>query len=147
MYFPQYRPRRMRQTDSLRSMVRETRLHADMLIYPLFVTFGEDVRQPVASMPGVFQFSINNLVEEAKEVASLGIRSILLFGLPEGKDEAGSAAYDPEGITQMAIRAVKENVPQLTVVADVCLCEYTSHGHCGIVRADGNVDNDLSLER
>ena len=146
MYFPQYRPRRMRQTDTLRSMVRETRLHADMLIYPLFVTFGEDVRQPVASMPGVFQFSINNLVEEAKEVASLGIRSILLFGLPEGKDEAGSAAYDPEGITQMAIRAVKENVPQLTVVADVCLCEYTSHGHCGIVRADGNVDNDLSLE-
>jgi len=146
MYFPTYRPRRMRQTDSLRSMIRETHLHPHMFIYPLFATFGEDVRRPISSMPGVFQFSINNLVEEAKEVAALGIRSILLFGLPEHKDEVGSSAYDSEGITQMAIRAIKEHVPQLTVVADVCLCEYTSHGHCGVVRADGCVDNDLSLE-
>jgi len=97
-------------------------------------------------MPGVYQLSINNLIHEAKEVAALGVRSVLLFGLPEHKDEAGSAAYDPEGITQMAIRALKENVPNLTVIADVCLCEYTSHGHCGVVRSDGCVDNDLSLE-
>lgn len=146
MYFPHYRPRRMRQTDSLRSMVRETHLHPHMFVYPLFATFGEDVRRPVDSMPGVFQMSINNLVEEAKEVASLGIRSVLLFGLPEHKDEVGSSAYDPEGITQMAIRAIKENVPKLTVIADVCLCEYTDHGHCGVVRDDGCIDNDLSLE-
>ncbi len=146
MYFPHYRPRRMRQTDNLRSMIRETHLHPHIFVYPLFVTFGEDVKRAVSSMPGVYQLSINNLIEEAKEVAALGVRSVLLFGLPEHKDEAGSAAYDSEGITQMAIRALKENVPQLTVIADVCLCEYTSHGHCGIVRTDGRVDNDLSLE-
>ena len=146
MYFPHYRPRRMRQTDSLRSMIRETHLHPHMFVYPLFATYGEDVRKPVESMPGVFQLSINNLVEEAKEVAALGIRSVLLFGLPEYKDEVGSSAYDPEGVTQMAIRAIKENVPKLTVIADVCLCEYTDHGHCGVVRGDGCIDNDLSLE-
>ncbi|MBU2601608.1 MAG: porphobilinogen synthase [Actinobacteria bacterium] len=146
MYFPHYRPRRMRQTDSLRSMIRETHLHPHIFTYPLFVTHGEDVKNPVSSMPGVYQLSINNLIEEAREVASLGIRSVLIFGLPEHKDDVGSSAYDPEGIAQMAIRALKEAVPQLTVIADVCLCEYTSHGHCGVVRADGKVDNDLSLE-
>ncbi len=146
MYFPQYRPRRMRQTDSLRSMIRETHLHPHIFTYPLFVTHGEDVKNPVSSMPGVYQLSINNLIKEAREVAALGIRSVLIFGLPEHKDEVGSSAYDPEGIAQMAIRALKEAVPQLTVIADVCLCEYTSHGHCGVVRADGKVDNDLSLE-
>ncbi len=146
MYYPQYRPRRMRKTDNLRAMIRETHLHPHIFVYPLFVIHGEDVRNPVKSMPGVFQLSINHLVEEAKDVASLGIRNVLLFGIPDVKDEAASGAYDPEGVVQMAIRAIKENVPQLTVIGDVCLCEYMSHGHCGIVREDGCVDNDLSVE-
>ena len=146
MYYPQYRPRRMRKTDSLRAMIRETHLHPHILVYPLFVIHGEDVKNPVSSMPGVYQLSINHLIEEAREVAALGIRSVLLFGIPANKDEAASSAYDPEGIVQMAIRAIKENVPQLTVIADVCLCEYMSHGHCGVVREDGCVDNDLSVE-
>jgi porphobilinogen synthase len=135
----------MRQTDTLRAMVRETHLHPHILVYPLFVIYGENVKNPVASMPGVYQFSIDTLIEEAKEVASLGIRSVLLFGIPEVKDEAASGAYDPEGIVQKAIRALKAQVPQLTVIADVCLCEYMSHGHCGVVR-DGCVHNDLSVE-
>ena len=142
MYYPHYRPRRMRQTETLRAMVRETHLHPHILVYPLFVIYGENVKNPVASMPGVYQFSIENLVEEAKEVASLGIRSVLLFGIPEVKDEAASGAYDPEGIVQMAIRALKVDVPELTIIADVCLCEYMSHGHCGVVH-EGCVHNDL----
>jgi len=136
----------MRKTDSLRAMIRETHLHPHIFVYPLFVIHGEDVKNPVSSMPGVYQLSINHLIEEAREVAALGIRSVLLFGIPATKDEAASSAYDPEGIVQMAIRAIKEHVPQLTVIADVCLCEYMSHGHCGIVRDDGCVDNDLSVE-
>ncbi|MCZ7663559.1 MAG: porphobilinogen synthase [Thermoleophilia bacterium] len=146
MYYPQYRPRRMRKTDSLRAMIRETHLQPHILVYPLFVIHGEDVRNPVSSMPGVHQLSINHLIEEAKECAALGIRSVLLFGIPDVKDEAASSAYDPEGIVQLAIRALKEHVPQLTVIADVCLCEYMSHGHCGVVREDGCIDNDLSVE-
>ena len=145
MYFPHYRPRRMRQTENLRAMIRETHLHPHILVYPLFVIHGEDVKHPVPSMPGVYQFSIEHLVEEAKEVAGLGIRSVLLFGIPAEKDEMGSGAYDPEGVVQMAIRALKANVPQLTIIADVCMCEYTNHGHCGIIK-DGCVDNDTTLE-
>lgn len=136
----------MRQSETLRGMVRETRLHADGLVYPLFVIFGEDVKNPVPSMPGVFQLSITNLVEEAKEVAALGVRSVILFGIPSDKDAAASGAYDEEGVVQMAVRALKDQVPELTVIADVCLCEYMEHGHCGVVGDDGKVDNDVSLE-
>src|SRR5680860_1459315 len=137
---------RMRQSETLRGMVRETRLHPDCLVYPLFVIFGEDVRNPVPSMPGVFQLSITHLVEEAREVASLGVKSVILFGIPSEKDAAASGAYDEEGVVQMAVRALKDQVPELTVIADVCLCEYMDHGHCGVVGEDGKVDNDLSLE-
>ncbi len=145
MYFPQYRPRRMRQSETLRGLVRENRLHPDSFVYPMFAIHGEDVRNPVASMPGVFQLSINHLVEEAREVAELGVKSVILFGIPEQKDEAASGAYDPEGIVQMATRALKQELPELTVMADVCLCEYMSHGHCGVVQGD-KVLNDVSLE-
>ncbi len=145
MYFPQYRSRRMRQSETLRGLVRENRLHPGSFVYPMFVIHGEDVRNPVASMPGVFQFSINHLVDEAREVAELGVKSVILFGIPEQKDEAASGAYDPEGVVQMATRALKQEVPELTVMADVCLCEYMSHGHCGVVQED-RVLNDVSLE-
>ena len=129
----------------LREMVRETTLRPAELIQPLFVTAGEDVREPVASMPGVERLSISALVEEAGAVAEAGVPAVLLFGIPADKDEAGSGAYDSEGVVQMAIRALKEALPDLVVIADTCLCEYTSHGHCGVLR-DGEVDNDLSLE-
>jgi porphobilinogen synthase len=127
--------------------VRETRLHPSDLVYPLFVTVGEDVRNPVASMPGVSQLSINHAVAEAKRAHELGVPAVLLFGIPAAKDEAASGAYDPEGIVQLATRAITEAVPELIVITDVCLCEYTSHGHCGIVeRETGEVLNDVSLE-
>ncbi len=145
MYFPTYRMRRLRQSEEIRNLVRETDLLPDRLIYPMFVTHGKDRRVEVESMPGCFQQSINNLVEEAKEVRELGIPGVLLFGIPAEKDEAGSSAYDEEGIIQMAVAALKEEVPELLVITDVCLCEYTSHGHCGIIK-DGDVDNDLTLE-
>ncbi|MDP9481469.1 MAG: porphobilinogen synthase, partial [Actinomycetota bacterium] len=147
MAFPKQRMRRTRRTAGLRGLVRETRLSPEDFIYPLFVTAGEDVRNPVASMPGVFQLSISHAVAEAERAYGLGIPGVLLFGLPEAKDEAGSGAYDPEGIVQLATRAIKEAVPELLVVTDVCLCEYTSHGHCGVVhRETGEVLNDVSLE-
>ena len=145
MYFPAYRMRRLRQNSQMRQLVHETDLLPSRLIYPLFVTHGKDVRAPVGSMPGCYQLSINNLVREAKEVRELGIPGILLFGIPAEKDEAGTSAYDGEGIVQMAVAALKDEVPDLLVITDVCLCEYTSHGHCGIVQ-DGDVDNDLTLE-
>ncbi|MFA5801126.1 MAG: porphobilinogen synthase [Thermoleophilia bacterium] len=145
MYFPSYRMRRLRQSRQMRDLVHETDLLPDRLIYPLFVTHGNNVRNQVDAMPGCYQLSINNLVEEAKEVRELGIPGVVLFGIPAEKDEAGTEAYDDEGIVQMAIGALKENVPELLVITDVCLCEYTSHGHCGIVR-DGDVDNDVTLE-
>ncbi|MHB0866866.1 MAG: porphobilinogen synthase [Thermoleophilia bacterium] len=145
MYYPSYRMRRLRQTEQIRNLVHETDLLPDRLIYPLFVSHGQDVRQPIESMPGCYQLSINNLVEEAKIVRELGIQGIILFGIPAEKDEAGTAAYDEEGIVQMALSALKEEVPGLLLITDVCLCEYTSHGHCGIVR-DGDVDNDITLE-
>ena len=137
--------RRLRRTGVLREMVRETTLRPADLVQPLFVTAGEGVREDVESMPGVQRLSIGELVEEAGAVAAAGVPAVLLFGIPAAKDEAGTGAYDDEGIVQLATRAVKEAHPDLVVIADTCLCEYTSHGHCGILR-DGDVDNDLSLE-
>lgn len=145
MQFPAYRPRRLRKNENLRRMVRETDLSVDDFIYPLFVTPGEGFKKEISSMPGNYQMSIDLIVEEAKEVKDLGIPAILLFGIPEVKDEAGSEAYAEDGIVQRAIRAIKKEVSNLLVVTDVCLCEYTSHGHCGIVR-NGEILNDITLE-
>ena len=136
----------MRRTDTLRGLVRETHLGPEHLIQPLFVVAGEGVREEVPSMPGIERFSINNLVEEAGEITAAGVGAVLLFGVPADKDEFGTGAYDDEGIVQMAVRALKEAHPELTVITDVCLCEYTSHGHCGIVGDDGEVQNDISVE-
>src|SRR5919202_1078759 len=147
MPFPVQRLRRTRRTAALRDLVRETRLAPSDFVYPMFVTVGEDVRNPVSSMPGVFQLSINHAVAEAKRAYGLGVPGVLLFGIPDEKDEAASGAYDPEGIVQLATRAIKKAVPELIVVTDVCLCEYMSHGHCGVVEKDtGDVLNDVSLE-
>ncbi|MFA0771096.1 MAG: hypothetical protein REDVDVYQ_001616, partial [Candidatus Fervidibacter sp.] len=129
--FPIVRMRRLRRTETLRRMVRETTLTVHDLIYPMFVVPGEKQRQEVASMPGVFRVSVDELVRDAEEVAKLGIPAVLLFGIPERKDEWGSEAYDENGIIQRAVRALKRAVPDLVVITDVCLCEYTSHGHCG----------------
>ena len=145
MYFPAYRPRRLRQNENFRRMIRETSLVIDDLIYPLFVTHGKGIKKEISSMPGNYHFSIDKLVEEVKEVEDIGIPAIILFGLPEEKDEAASEAYDDKGIVQEAIRAIKKAVPDILVITDVCLCEYMSHGHCGIV-TDGQVLNDLTLE-
>ena len=145
MSFPRVRRRRLRRTETLRRMVRETRLDIANLIYPLFVTQGKDIRQAIEAMPGILRFSVDRLRDEVEEVTSLGIPAVLLFGLPQTKDEVGSGAYDPQGIVQQAVRAIKEASPELVVIADVCLCEYTSHGHCGVV-IDGEVDNDKTLE-
>src|ERR687889_1889362 len=147
MPFPIQRLRRTRRTAGLRGLVRETELSPGDFIYPIFVTVGEDVRNPVSSMPGVFQLSINHAVAEAKRAHGLGIPAVLLFGIPKEKDEAASGAYDPEGIVQLATRAIKDAVPELIVITDVCLCEYMSHGHCGVVeKGTGEVLNDISLE-
>jgi porphobilinogen synthase len=137
--------RRLRRTKALRDLVRETTLTPGQLIQPLFVVAGEGVREEVDSMPGVERFSISELVAEATELASVGVGAVLLFGIPSQKDETGSGAYDNEGVVQMAVRALKEAHPDLVVITDVCLCEYTSHGHCGFVR-DGEVDNDITVE-
>ena len=137
--------RRLRRTESLRGLVRETNLAPADLIQPLFVVAGEDVREEIDSMPGIERFSITELVAEATEIATAGVGTVLLFGVPAAKDESGSGAYDDEGVVQMAVRALKEAHPDLTVITDVCLCEYTSHGHCGFVR-DGEVDNDITVE-
>jgi porphobilinogen synthase len=137
--------RRMRRTKALRDLVRETDLSARHLVQPLFVVAGESVREEVPSMPGVERLSITELVAEATEIQAAGVGAVILFGIPSEKDEAGSGAYDPEGVVQLAVRALKESHPDLLVITDVCMCEYTSHGHCGIVR-DGEVDNDITLE-
>jgi porphobilinogen synthase len=137
--------RRLRRTRALRELVRETELSPRHLVQPLFVVAGEGVREEVPSMPGVERFSISELVAEATELQAAGIGAVILFGVPASKDEAGSGAYDPEGVVQMAVRALKDTHPDLVVITDVCLCEYTSHGHCGVVR-DGEVDNDLTVE-
>jgi porphobilinogen synthase len=140
-----FRPRRLREKPLLRKMVRETALAVDDLVYPLFVVHGRGVRQEIGAMPGQYQLSIDELLKEAKDAASMGIPAILLFGIPEEKDARGSEAYAEDGIIQKAVRAVKDTVPDLLVITDVCLCEYTSHGHCGVVE-DGAVKNDPSLE-
>jgi porphobilinogen synthase len=146
MAFPQTRLRRLRATPVLRDLVRETRLDAGDLVMPLFIEAGLQGRAPIASMPGVDRLAITEAVAEAGEIAALGIPAVLLFGIPAHKDEEGSGAWDDEGIVQLATRAIREAHPGLLVIADLCLCEYTSHGHCGLLRADGAVDNDASLE-
>jgi len=146
MSFPIVRPRRLRRTETLRRMVRETRLSRDDLVLPLFVVEGRSVREAISSMPGVFRFGVDELVSEAKQVHDLGIPAVILFGIPAVKDARGSGADDPGGVVQRAVAAVKQAVPDLCVITDVCLCEYTDHGHCGLVEGD-EVRNDASLER
>ena len=136
--------RRLRRSQALRDLVRETRLSPQGFVYPLFVTHGDNVRREIDSMPGQYQLSLDNLDAEAEELRSLGIPAVLLFGLPASKDDAGSEAYDPDGIVQRAVRTLKQAAPDLAVITDVCLCEYTSHGHCGVI-VDGEVDNDQTL--
>ncbi len=145
MFQPVYRPRRLRSNENIRRMVRETKLSPDDFIYPLFVTHGKGVKKEISSMPGNFQQSIDNIVKDCEEVIGLGIPAVLLFGIPEHKDEVGSEAYSDEGIVQHAIKAIKHKLPELIVITDVCLCEYTSHGHCGVIK-NGVVQNDATLE-
>ncbi|MCC6346696.1 MAG: porphobilinogen synthase [Nitrospirales bacterium] len=142
--FPVHRYRRLRKNSVIRRMVRETAISPDDFIYPLFITFGKGVRKEISSMPGCYQESVDEAVKNAREVHSLGIPSIILFGIPEHKDETGSGAWDDNGIVQQAIKAIKDAVPELYVITDVCLCEYTSHGHCGFIEK-GEVDNDRTL--
>lgn len=150
MSFPEDRPRRLRRTPNLRRMVRETSLSVDNLIFPLFVCPGKGVRREIGSLPGQFHLSVDQLAREAEEIAKLGIPAVILFGLPERKDEVGSEAWHPEGIVQRAIRAIRKAVPELVVAADCCFCEYTTHGHCGVILekkgAQSVVDNDATLE-
>lgn len=143
--FPVYRPRRLRRTETLRSLVRETTVRAQDLVLPLFVVPGSGVRRPVGSMPGVFNTSVDETVRDAREAWELGIPAVLLFGIPPHKDEHASGAFGADGIVQQAVQAIKRELPELLVITDVCLCEYTSHGHCGVVR-DGTVVNDETLE-
>ncbi len=150
MAFPQTRMRRLRASAGLRGLVRETDLRAGQLVLPLFVNESASTdasgREPIATMPGVERLSLSAVVEEARQAFALGVAAVLLFGLPAEKDANGSGAFDEDGIVQLAIRAIKQAVPELLVITDVCLCEYTDHGHCGLVRADGSVDNDASVE-
>jgi len=145
MYFPSYRPRRLRKNENFRRMVRETKLSVDDLVYPLFATFGKNVKKPINSMPGHFQMSVDNIVREAEKAQDLGIPALLLFGIPDKKDESASGAFIKEGVIQQAVKKVKSRVPGIMVITDVCLCEYTSHGHCGMIDK-GDVDNDTTLE-
>ncbi len=145
MYFPEYRPRRLRKTEALRSMVRETELSVSDFIYPMFVVPGGGVKKEVGAMPGVFQLSKDRLVDEALEAHDLGVPAVILFGIPEHKDEVGSEAYRADGVVQQAIEALKKARPELVVITDVCLCEYTSHGHCGIIENE-DVVNDATVE-
>lgn len=145
MVFPDYRPRRMRRNKQLRSLIRETRLSPEQFIYPLFIMPGKGLREEVPSMPGVFRMSVDQLGKEAREILSLGINHVILFGLPEAKDPAGSGAHAKDGIIQRAIKELKNKAPELMVSTDVCLCEYTSHGHCGVL-VNKQVDNDATIE-
>jgi len=142
--FPQLRLRRLRRTEMLRALVRESRVDIGDLVYPIFVAEGRGIKHEISSMPGIFHFSPDELASEVEEIAGLKIPAVILFGIPEHKDEVGSSAYHPEGVIQQAVRIIKKSVPQLLVVTDVCLCEYTSHGHCGVI-ANGDVDNDQTL--
>ncbi len=149
MGFPDLRLRRLRQTDALRSLVRETRLTPEAFVYPLFICPGEGVRKPIGSMPGVFNLSVDEAVKDAREAYALGVKALILFGLPETKDEAATGAWADDGIVQRAARALKSEVPGMLLMGDVCLCEYTSHGHCGVVEKQGGnyeILNDPSLE-
>jgi porphobilinogen synthase len=151
MSFPDTRPRRLRRTPSLRRLVRETTLAPDNFIFPLFVCPGQGVRKEISSLPGQYHFSVDQLAREAEEIAKLGIPAVILFGLPEKKDEVGSEAWHDQGVVQKAIRALKKAVPELTVAVDACFCEYTTHGHCGVIQRDqkdhgGELDNDATLE-
>ncbi len=143
--FPELRLRRLRRTKEIQSLVRETKVDIDDLMYPLFIVEGKKVRQEIVSMPGIFHVSVDLLPLEIEKIAQLGIPALLLFGIPEHKDETGSAAYHPEGVIQEAVKVIKKTVPEIVVATDVCLCEYTSHGHCGVV-VDGYVENDRTLE-
>ena len=145
MSFPETRPRRLRRTPALRRMVRETTLAPDNFVYPLFVCPGKGVRREVSSLPGQFHLSVDEVVREAEEVAKLGIPSVILFGLPEKKDDVGSEAWHNEGVVQRALRAIKKAVPELVLAVDACFCEYTTHGHCGVV-VEGEIDNDATLD-
>ncbi len=155
MIFPQYRPRRLRRNETIRSMVRETSLSVSNLIYPLFVAPGKGVKEPISAMPGCYQLSVDNVVEECKQIRDLGIPAVILFGLPEKKDAKGSHAWLKSGVVQSAISAIKKEVDGLYVITDVCLCEYTSHGHCGVLKGASKkrnkaeaveIDNDATLE-
>ncbi|MDX9821608.1 MAG: porphobilinogen synthase [Syntrophales bacterium] len=145
MQFPEYRPRRLRKNENFRRMLRETTLSVDNLIYPLFVVPGKEVKKPIESMPGQFQLSIDRLVKEVQRAKDLGIPAVLLFGIPEKKDEQATGAFAEHGIVQQAVHRLKDRVPDILVVTDVCLCEYTSHGHCGMLQGE-EVDNDATLE-
>src|SRR5689334_23702649 len=145
MQYPEYRARRTRRTGTLRRLVRETRLSADDFILPLFVVDGEKFKKPVSSMPGVFNLSVDYAVTEAKKAADAGVPGVILFGIPERKDAVGSEGWNDKGAVQRAIREIKKAVPELTVIADACFCEYTDHGHCGVL-VDNQVDNDATLE-
>jgi len=145
MNFPDYRPRRLRKNENFRRMIRETKLSVDDLVYPLFVVPGKDRKKPINAMPGQFQMSIDHLLKEVQKTKELGIPAVLLFGIPDQKDETASGAFAREGIIQQAVRRIKERVPDILVITDVCLCEYTSHGHCGMIEK-GDVDNDTTLE-
>jgi len=145
MQFPEYRPRRLRKNENFRRLIRETKLSVDNLIYPLFVVPGTKVKKPIASMPGNFQMSVDHIVREAARMKELGIPAVLLFGIPEKKDEIASGAVAKDGIIQQAVREIKAKVPDILVITDVCLCEYMSHGHCGMIEK-GEVVNDLTLE-
>jgi porphobilinogen synthase len=146
MAFPATRMRRLRRTGALRGLIRETELSPSHFVYPMFVELGSGSRSPIQAMPGIDRFSINAAVEEAGDAFGLGIPAVLLFGIPADKDESGSGAYDDEGVVQLAVRALKEAHPELLVFTDVCLCQYTSHGHCGVIKPDGTIDNDVTLE-
>lgn len=145
MPFPTHRPRRLRRTEALRRLVAETRLSASSFVYPLFVCPGTGVKEEIRSMPGNYRWSVDLLVEECRSAHDAGVSAVILFGIPEKKDEVASGAYDPNGIVQRAVRALKKSLPHLLVICDLCLCEYTSHGHCGLVK-NGEVDNDSTLE-
>lgn len=142
--FPEQRMRRLRRTQNIRNMVQEVQLNMNDYIYPIFVVEGEDIKNPIKSMPGIYQFSLDHLLEEVQRAVDAGVISIMLFGIPAKKDECGSEAYNDDGIIQQAIRLVREHYPDLVISTDVCMCEYTSHGHCGLIK-DDTVDNDSTL--
>ena len=145
MLFPDYRPRRLRQNENFRRMIRETRLSVDDLILPMFSVEGKGVRNPIDSMPGHYQLSVDNVVKEAKAARDMGIPAVMLFGIPDKKDALATPAYAKDGIVQKTVRTLKKKVKDLVVITDVCLCEYTDHGHCGVVQ-DGIIDNDATLD-